>query len=200
VIQVPSNEGYDPYPTCWYSSSGQLPVNCGRLETKPEGAALNQIVTLTGVEVKSKGSNKRGPWALRIFDSAGGTKFQTFDVADGEALEAKIGTPVELTYEVEENGNFTNNVIKSFKDAAVPDYYSAGQTTPQAAVNTNDRELRIMRQSALDRAINTVGHGIVQADDVSDLFKLADTYILYFEAGISAFTQPNEVPEEVVTY
>ena len=157
---------------------------------------MQQVVTLTGVEVKSKGSNKRGPWALRIFDSAGGTKFQTFDVSDGEALEAKIGTPVELTYEVEENGNFTNNVIKSFKDAAVADYYGAGQSAPQAAVNTNDRELRIMRQSALDRAINTVGHGIVEkVDTVEDLFRLADTYILYFEAGISAFT-----PEEVVTY
>ena len=166
---------------------------------------MQQVVTLTGVEVKSKGSNKRGPWALRIFDSAGGTKFQTFDVADGEALEAKIGTPVELTYEVEENGNFTNNVIKSFKEgAAVPDYYGAGQSAPQGAVNTNDRELRIMRQSALDRAINTVGHGIVEIEGVKvtpdkinpyDLFRLADTYILYFEAGISAFT-----PSEAVTY
>jgi len=153
---------------------------------------MQQVVTLTGVEVKSKGSNKRGPWALRIFDSAGGTKFQTFDVADGEALEAKIGTPVELTYEVEENGNFTNNVIKSFSDAGK---VLSGVAEAAPPVNTNDRELRIMRQSALDRAINTVGHGIVQADDVSDLFKLADTYILYFEAGISAFT-----PEEVVTY
>ena len=153
---------------------------------------MQQVVTLTSVEVKSKGSNKRGPWALRIFDSAGGTKFQTFDVADGEALEAKIGTPVELTYEVEENGNFTNNVIKSFSDVGK---VLSGVAEAAPPVNTNDRELRIMRQSALDRAINTVGHGIVQADDVSDLFKLADTYILYFEAGISAFT-----PEEVVTY
>jgi len=153
---------------------------------------MQQVVALTGVEVKSKGSNKRGPWALRIFDSAGGTKFQTFDVADGEALEAKIGTPVEITYEVEENGNFTNNVIKSFSDVGK---VLSGVAEAAPPVNTNDRELRIMRQSALDRAINTVGHGIVQAEDVSDLFKLADTYILYFEAGISAFT-----PEEVVTY
>ena len=153
---------------------------------------MNQVVTLTGVEVKSKGSNKRGPWALRIFDSAGGTKFQTFDVAVGEALEKSLGSAVDLTYEVEENGNFTNNVVKSFKDAGK---VLSGVAEAAPPVNTNDRELRIMRQSALDRAINTVGHGIVEVDGVTDLFRLADQYILYFEAGISAFT-----PEEAEVY
>ena len=155
---------------------------------------MRQVVTLTGVEVKSKGTSKRGPWALRIFDSAGGTKFQTFDVAIGESLEKSVGSAVEIEYEVEENGNFTNNVVKSFKAAGPAPVYNDEGGVPVKS-HQEDRELRIMRQSALDRAINTVGHGIVQADDVSDLFKLADTYILYFEAGISAFT-----PSEVVTY
>jgi hypothetical protein len=162
---------------------------------------MQQVVTITNVFLENGNSKATGkPYTRYDIKTAGGTKFQTFDAALGAQAKSLEGTSVEIEYEVESRGQYENNVLKSISAAAPPDYYGAGQTTPQAAVNTNDRELRIMRQSALDRAINTVGHGIVQADDVSDLFKLADTYILYFEAGISAFTQPNEVPEEVVTY
>jgi hypothetical protein len=78
---------------------------------------LQQVVTVTGVDVKKTGTSKRGPWALRLFDTAGGTKFQTFDVELGEFLQTKIGESVEITYEIEENGDFKNNVIQSIKPA-----------------------------------------------------------------------------------
>ena len=153
---------------------------------------MRQVVTLTGVEVKSKGSNKRGPWALRIFDSAGGAKFQTFDVADGEALEAKIGTPVELTYEVEENGNFTNNVIKSFKSATEEQAKSA----PTAADDPRRSKDEMRRTEAAIAASNLIGSPGWEGDaDILTLATLADQIILYLEVGSSAFT-----PEEVVTY
>jgi hypothetical protein len=171
---------------------------------------MQQVVTITNVFSESGNSKATGkPYTRYDIKTAGGTKFQTFDAALGAQAKSLEGASVEIEYEVESRGQYENNVLKSISAAAPPDYYGAGQSAPQAAVNTNDRELRIMRQSALDRAINTVGHGIVEIEGVKvtpdkinpyDLFRLADTYILYFEAGISAFTQPNEVPEEVVTY
>lgn len=168
---------------------------------------MQQVVTFTEiVHNGTPGVNERGPYHFRVFKTTGGTRFQTFEVPIGDTILASFGQPLDVEYGVKDSTKdgktYQNNIIKSVKQVATsPDHY-AGQTDAKPSLTDalpksyeDERQLRIMRQSALDRAINTVGHGIVQADDVSDLFKLADTYILYFEAGISAFT-----PEEVVTY
>ena len=152
---------------------------------------MNQVVTFTGFEEKKRGTNQRGEWALRIFTSAGGDKFQTFDVSLGDQVISSINSPVEVEYEIEDNGNFKNNVIRSVKAVAAgvsTEVAKALVASGQASVYTlpsDDRELRIMRQSGLDRAINTVAAGIAEAKTVNDLFALSDEYIRYFQNGVA---------------
>jgi len=164
-------------------------------------------VTLTGFETKS-GNNDSGGWTLYLFKDAGGNKYQTFEDDLGLAAAGLIGKSVEVEYEVQERDlpakgdrpatTVRNNVLKSVKEV---DNGGPGQMQSVNAAQVNsrsyddERQLRIMRQSALDRAINTVAAGIAEVSGFRDLFEIADEFILYFEAGISAFT-----PEEVVTY
>lgn len=145
---------------------------------------MNQVVTFVDTAVDGKkGTNKFGPFWFRVFKTAGGDRYQTFDVDLGDKIAASFGTPVEVTYEVEENGKYQNNVLKGIREETASANLQAllEQNPPQ-----DSRELRIMRQSGLDRAINTVKAGIVEVDGVADLFRLSDAYIDYFENGVPA--------------
>lgn len=76
---------------------------------------MNQVVVFTGVEEKAKGTNKRGPWVLRVFTAAGGSKYQTFDADLG--AEIPLDKSIELEYALEDSkdGKYQNNVIKGWK-------------------------------------------------------------------------------------
>ena len=102
---------------------------------------MNQVVTFSSVETKKTGNSKRGPWALRLFATAGGTKFQTFDVDLGESLEAHLNLPLEITYEIEDNGDFKNNVIKGWKPAS-EQAVQASEPVQSVASNGAAAELR----------------------------------------------------------
>jgi hypothetical protein len=61
-----------------------------------------------------------------------------------------------------------------------------------------ERELRIMRQSALDRAIAAAQADIVQVPTIWELVLLADTFVTYFEGGREAMATSirNWMPRE----
>jgi len=152
---------------------------------------MNQVVTFSSVETKKTGNSKRGPWALRLFTTAGGTKFQTFDVDLGESLEGHLNLPLEITYEIEDNGDFKNNVIKGWKPSENGATVSEPVQSTSNGETAEEKQLRIMRQSALDRAISSVAGGLVTDDndvpltsvDESTLFAIADRYVDYFVNG-----------------
>ena len=103
---------------------------------------MNQVVTLSSVETKKTGTNKRGPWALRIFETAGGTKFQTFDVSLGESLESHLNLPIEITYEIEDNGDFKNNVIKGWKPSSETAVQATQASEPVQSKQRSKEEVR----------------------------------------------------------
>jgi hypothetical protein len=145
---------------------------------------LQQVVTVTGVDVKKTGTSKRGPWALRLFDTAGGTKFQTFDVELGEFLQTKIGESVEITYEIEENGDFKNNVIQSIKPATA----EQAATAPTQADDPRRSKEELRRTECVKAAATIIsGPAWTGGTEPEDLFHLADKIAVYAENGAEAF-------------
>ena len=110
---------------------------------------MNQVVTFSSVETKKTGVSKKGPWALRLFTTTGGTKFQTFDVDLGESLEGHLNLPLEITYEIEDNGDFKNNVIKGWKPAS-EQAVQASEPVQSVASNGGAAELRPTSTSSQD--------------------------------------------------
>lgn len=141
---------------------------------------MQQVVTLTGFEEKKRGTNKRGPWALRVFTAAGGSKFQTFDVDLGDKLVSLVNAPVEITYEVEKNGDFENNVVTAVK-AATEDQAAAAPAPPEDPRRSKE-EMR--RTEALGYAIKSVQADITAVNGVSELFELAEVYVSFLANGV----------------
>ena len=144
---------------------------------------MQQTVTLTK-HFPTHGNNSRGPWTRHDFKDAGGSKYQTFDAALGEKAAGLLNQPVEIEYEVEARGQYENNVLKSVKAAGGSPANPASVPSISQNVPSDERELRIMRQSGLDRAINTVNAGITTVSTLEELFVISDEYIRYFQNGV----------------
>ena len=146
---------------------------------------MEQVVTLTSVEVKKTGTSKHGPWALRLFKDAGGNKYQTFDVDLGEKAAGLVGQSVEIRYEVEQNGDYENKVLKAVRPSGEAPA-SSPASAPTAVVSgatQDERQVRITRQWAVNAAIATVAAGILAADSPVDVIDLAGFYENYAANG-----------------
>jgi len=138
---------------------------------------MNQVVTFSSVETKKTGNSKRGPWALRLFTTAGGTKFQTFDVDLGESLEGHLNLPLEITYEIEDNGDFKNNVIKGWKPASEQAANSAQASEPvQSTSNDRDAKQRSKEEVRYTASVQAAATILASEKDftVEELKSVAD--------------------------
>lgn len=121
---------------------------------------MQQVVTITGFEEKKRGESQYGPWALRLFTTAGGTKFQTFDVDLGDSLIAGgLNTPVSVEYEIEETSKdgktYKNNVIKGWG----PPSETATASEPSQPTSSQDefrRSKEEMRRTEAVKAAATI--------------------------------------------
>lgn len=151
--------------------------------------------TLVSHETKS-GTSQKGPWTRHIFTDAANVKFQTFDQNVANIAYGLLNQPVVVTYEIRQNGSYQNNDITSVAPAgaasvpmaaAAPVAQAApAAVAPQVSDAERAREIRIMRQSGLRLAIETVAARITGVEDINALFRLSETYVKYFAGGPSA--------------
>lgn len=148
------------------------------------------VVTLSAPEIKS-GTGAKGPWTLSIFKASDGREYTTLDGALASKASALVGQPVRLSYTLRQNGKYTNYNLADVQpvegvEGHVVQSVSAAQngTSPD-----EERQLRIMRQSALERALRAFEIAVSQGApldpvaNTSELYELADEFIDYFTNG-----------------
>lgn len=126
-------------------------------------------------------SGKYGP---NKFQAADGRKYETFDADVAGQAAGLLNLPVEITFDERHNGQYTNYDLLGIRatNGASPSVSEPERGTP--AGGDEERQMRIMRQSALERAIltfNTAGADPLEGQDA--LLELADQYIDYFVNG-----------------
>jgi hypothetical protein len=140
------------------------------------------------------GESAKGPWTRCDFKDEQDRKFSTFKGDVASVATSLIGKPVELEFIAKENGEYTNRTLLkvSAVNGATPApstptvVIPATEAVHTVGVTEPERQLRIMRQSALDRALTA--YGIAQQDPLLELdavYKLSDEFIDYFVNGIS---------------
>lgn len=160
-------------------------------------SALKVITTLTRAFDPQSGVGANGqPWTRSDFEAANGMKFSTFKGDIASVAAALLNQTAEIEYTEKQNGQYTNRTLlgitprPEFGGAQVT--HSAPATALHSPPSTHtasssispDRELRIMRQSALDRALTAFGiEGLNPIQDSDALFQLADEFIDYFNNG-----------------
>jgi hypothetical protein len=158
--------------------------------TRPEEPRVPQTQTVLTSHQSKSGSNAKGGWTMHIFKTADGTSYQTFDTALGNKAYGLLNQPVSLIFESETRGDYTNNVLKSIDGAAGAAPAAPAATAAATAVapiqtgETDDqKQVRIMRQSALERAILAGTEGYIEIKSVDDLYALSDQFLDYFKNG-----------------
>lgn len=144
-----------------------------------------QVVTIRGV-FEETGHKNGKDWTRYDIKDAGGNKYQTFDVGLGQKAKDAKGQRVKLTWVEEARGQYTNNVLKSVEllDTVV---VSANDESVIKHVpeSDGDRQLRIMRQSGLERAILAANILELENVDIETLFQISDQFVDYFVNGIA---------------
>lgn len=159
---------------------------------------------LTSVEIKREGESKHGKWVLRLFKDAGGNKYQTFDVDLGEKASGLIGRSVEVRFEVEQNGDYENKVLKAVRETENP---QASGSTPEAQQSlsvapvvsqapSSDRPIRSHETNRSDALGQAIGTSFVNAKTVEELIAVADYYLRYIEGGSQSLVTPAAEPVE----
>lgn len=161
---------------------------------------MESITTVLVDHDSKSGNGKKGRWVLNLFEAENGDSFQTFDRAiASEALDL-LDQEVEIEYEEEQNGDFTNFVIQSI--TAVGEGGSKRRTSRKSSSRTNgsrsssrsngrssggsdtNKQTVINRSAALARAIESFA--VASLDPVEEqaaLFELANEYVAYIEGA-----------------
>jgi hypothetical protein len=148
-------------------------------------------VTLKTHESKS-GNGKNGPWTLHVFTDEHNQPYKTFEAAIGNLAYGLINQPAIVTYDekaAKDPKYPPDRNIRTVEPAPVaPGGSVAPPTAPVASIpaptSGDDRELRIMRQSGLERAAKVTELGLApQVNSLDDLFALSDVLITYFQRG-----------------
>jgi hypothetical protein len=132
------------------------------------------------------GTSAKGPWTRCDFKDENDLKFSTFKGDVASVATSLIGQPVEVEFESKQNGEYTNRTLLkvSAVEVAAGSASTPTEVTPSTNTYEDDRQLRIMRQSALDRALTA--YGIAQLDpieSIDEVYKLSDEFIHYFVNG-----------------
>lgn len=154
--------------------------------------------TLVSHESKS-GESARGPWTRHTYTDAANTKFQTFDQNLSNIAYGLLNQPVIVTYELKQNGQYTNNDITSVTPAGAAVTGTVAQAAPQqtapaavAPTSTPDqRSPKIARGAGLKSALVAYELGLVKKASgtevgLADIIRLADKFASYIENGASA--------------
>lgn len=152
-------------------------------------------VILTEHKVPWTGTNKFGkPSSLNVFTDTQGKEFSTFDPSIAAQLLTTMGQTVTISFETKPRGDRIDYNIKSVGVApvanAVPQVAPA-QVAPAPSAPPQDneeRQLRIMRQSATERAILAFGAaGLDPVENWREMLEYADSVLLpYFTGGLEA--------------
>lgn len=129
--------------------------------------------TIDGVTVKG---TARGD-VFKI--QANGKELATFDRALATRAKELTGQSAFITYAEVQKGQYTNLYL----DAIEPAGGTAGGFTREApAAADPERELRIMRQTAV-KAACTLAPSLDGPVGASDIFVMADRFVEYFQSG-----------------
>lgn len=184
-----------------------------------------ETVTLKDHKVIS-GNGARGAWSKSIFTDQANREFSIWtNNAEGQALANQLvqllNQPVTVEFEATQrqgqNGRtFTNYDLKSFQAGGVSPVtgtqYNGQQPTeatppqqaappPQGRVEDVERENRIGRYAAYERAVITFGaEGLAPLQNFEELIELSEKIKLYAEQGPAAVLASFEVEDEPVEY
>ena len=143
------------------------------------------------------GTNKEGkPYVRSVFVDDDGIEWTTFKGQLASQADALVGQTVELEGVETQRGEYVNRNLVSVKahtngnapTVATPDVatLSADSTPNNSPSYEETRQLRIMRQSALDRALTAFGiAGQDPIQSIDEVYDLADEFIDYFVNGAS---------------
>lgn len=154
------------------------------------------VTTIARAFDPASGTGPSGkPWTRTDFELGTGVKVQTFKGEVASVARALVGQPVEVEYEETQNGQYTNRTLLSVSAIANGDHATPATANPSPDSSNNhtlstqtvaepERQLRIMRQSALDRALTAFGiAGQDPIEHQSELFDLARVYVDFFTTG-----------------
>jgi hypothetical protein len=140
------------------------------------------------------GKSAKGDWVRCDFEFEGGLKASTFNGGVASAATALVGQPVEIEYEEKQNGEYTNRTLLKVSavngngaapTASIQDHVEVAQNTAGPS-HEETRQLRIMRQSGLDRALTAFGiAGQDPIESLDEVYQLSDQFIDYFVNGIT---------------
>lgn len=148
-----------------------------------------QTQTILKTQESKTGTGKTGkPWTLRVFQAANGNSYQTFEASIANKAYELLGEPATIEFEEQERNGYVNYVLLGVEPAAgaVESRTQPENRVSPDVVHEDDRQIRIMRQSALDRAISATAAGIAEASSEDDLYRIADRFIDYFVNGVAA--------------
>ena len=139
-----------------------------------------QVVTISKVFKEHGVSKKDGsPWTRYDVKDAGGNKYQTFNAELGAQADAATGQSVTVSYHEETRGQYTNYVLDAIKTGGAVNT----ETANDAPSPESERQLRIMRQSGLERAILASKALGIDVSSVDDLYEISDQFVDYFVNG-----------------
>ena len=153
----------------------------------------------TGYDTKS-GNGKKGPWTLHLFTDKNDQVYKTFETALANELAGTRGQQVTVEYEERPSrGDYppdkivqklisAGNAVNTTSGAAV----SVGEdgVVKHVVTTPDDRQMQIMRQSALERAIRFYALGSTKPTPAS-LFALSDKFVDYFVHGAQPTPSPS---------
>lgn len=136
----------------------------------------------------------------------GDREYTTFKRDIAAAAKELIGREAELEFQVKQKDQWTNYYLDAVLPVR-PIHQNGGQQTldgfEQAPASGDERELRIMRQSALARAIDTLPYFEKAEQTRETLAILADEYLGYFVTGHWESTPGNPadpVPDDDIPF
>ncbi len=163
-------------------------------------------VTLTSYD-KKEGQGQRGPWTLHLFKDSAGQSYQTFEAPISNRAYGLLNKPVVLEYKDKpaKNPEYPPNkeIVDIQLDVAAleaieDEHYNPptnALTSGAPLVNSgDDRQIQIMRQSALERAIRFYGYS-GQAYGEVQIYELSEEFLHYFQTG----EYPGSVPQSGTT-
>lgn len=152
---------------------------------------MQQVTTTLRQVATFSGTSARGPWLKTVFTDEQGVEYATFKGEVASVANQLLNVPVVVSFTEKQNGQYTNRTLEAVTPTAgatpspSPAQAAAPAYTPSPAVTTEpDRQLRIMRQSALERAIMSfVADGEPILTNLTGLYQLAGEFIDFFENG-----------------
>lgn len=150
---------------------------------------MPQIQTVLQSHSSNSGSNSRGGWTLHVFKAVNGDEFKTFDAGIGNKAFGLMNQPVTVEYGEKPAKDPKYGPDKILQGITATEGAPAVQAPPvavaptQTAPTTDDRQIQIMRQSALERAIRYYDAQPKDGFTTDDIYALADEFVDYFVNG-----------------